>query len=562
MEGDTYFPHTFFFVEMPHTNGVNSTASFFGGSSRILDATKALDVLKEYKSSDGLDVESLLDSRANGGLTYNDFLILPGYIGFAASEVSLDAPVTKRITLKTPFVSSPMDTVTEHEMAIHMALQGGLGVIHHNCSADEQAEMVRKVKRYENGFILDPVVLSRDTTVGEVKALKEKWGFGGFPVTADGKLGSKLVGIVTNRDIQFEDDLSLPVSAVMVTDLITAAAGTTLLEANAILAKSKKGKLPIVDNEGNLVSMISRSDLTKNLHFPLASKLPDSKQLICAAAIGTRPEDKIRLQKLVDAGLDIVILDSSQGNSMYQIEMVKYIKEKYPLLDVIGGNVVTREQAASLIAAGVDGLRIGMGSGSACITQEVMAVGRPQAAAVYAVSSFAAKFGVPCMADGGIQNVGHIVKGLAMGATTVMMGGLLAGTTESPGTSFVSREGKLVKAYRGMGSIDAMQDKKAGAGAKESQKSNAGTARYFSEGDSVLVAQGVSGAVAHRGSITKFVPYLAAGLKHSLQDCGQKSLVDLHESVNNGTTRFELRTASAQLEGGVNMESYEKKLYA
>jgi IMP dehydrogenase len=380
--------------------------------------------------------------------------------------------------------------------------------------------------------------------------------------TETGKLGSKLIGIVTNRDIQFEDDFSQPVSAVMVTDLITAAAGTTLLEANAILAKSKKGKLPIVDSKGNLVSMISRSDLTKNLHFPLASKLPDSKQLICAAAIGTRPEDKIRLQKLVDAGLDIVILDSSQGNSMYQIEMVKYIKDKYPDLDVIGGNVVTREQAASLIAAGVDGLRIGMGSGSACITQEVMAVGRPQAAAVYNVASFAAKFGVPCMADGGIQNVGHIVKGLALGATTIMMGGLLAGTTESPGTSFVSREGKLVKAYRGMGSIDAMQDKKAGAGAKDSQKSNAGTARYFSEGDSVLVAQGVSGAVAHRGSVTKFVPYLAAGLKHSLQDCGCKSLTELHESVTNGTTRFELRTASAQLEGGVNMESYEKKLYA
>lgn len=356
--------------------------------------------------------------------------------------------------------------------------------------------------------------------------------------------------------------MNLPVEKVMVTDLVTANHGIDLVEANKILAKSRKGKLPLVDKDNNLVSMISRSDLTKNMHYPLASKLPDSKQLLCAAAIGTRPEDKTRLQKLVDAGLDVVILDSSQGNSMYQIEMIKWIKNEFPNLDVIGGNVVTREQAASLIAAGVDGLRIGMGSGSACITQEVMAVGRPQAAAVHSVSTFAAKYGVPCIADGGIQNVGHIVKGLALGASTIMMGGLLAGTTESPGTSFVSREGKLVKAYRGMGSIDAMQDKKAGSGGKDSQASNAGTARYFSEGDSVLVAQGVAGAVAHRGSINKFVPYLAAGLKHSMQDAGMKSLKDMHEGVDSGVVRFELRTASAQLEGGVNMESYEKKLYA
>ncbi|KAI0804433.1 inosine-5'-monophosphate dehydrogenase IMD4 [Xylaria sp. FL0064] len=545
---------------MPATNGQSSLV--VNGKSEFLDHTKAVELLKEYESLDGLSLHELMDTKTRGGLTYNDFLILPGYIGFPASEVSLDSPITRNISLKTPFVSSPMDTVTEHEMAIHMALQGGLGVIHHNCSPDAQAEMVRKVKRYENGFINDPIVISQDTTVGEAKALKEKWGFGGFPVTATGKLGSKLLGIVTNRDLQFEEDLSQAVDKVMVTDLITAQSGVTLLEANKILAKSKKGKLPIVDQDFNLVSMISRSDLTKNLHFPLASKLPDSKQLLCAASIGTRPDDKIRLQKLMDAGLDVVVLDSSQGNSMYQVEMLKWVKQEYPKLDVIGGNVVTREQAATLIAAGVDGLRIGMGSGSACITQEVMAIGRPQAAAVYSVSAFAARFGIPTIADGGVQNVGHIVKGLALGASTIMMGGLLAGTTESPGTSFVSREGKLVKAYRGMGSIDAMQDKKAAAGSKNAQASNAGTARYFSEGDSVLVAQGVSGAVAHRGSVNSFIPYLAAGVKHSMQDCGQKSLRELHEHAADGTLRFEIRTASAQLEGNVNMESYEKKLYA
>jgi len=524
-------------------------------TANTLDHTSALEVLKKEYPRDGLDVRTLLDSETRGGLTYNDFLILPGHIGFAAHEVTLDTKITKRISLKLPLVSSPMDTVTETDMAIFMALLGGVGIIHHNCSADEQAEMVRKVKRYENGFILDPVVMGPDNTVADVRRVKEEQGFAGIPVTEDGKLYSKLVGIVTMRDIQFHKNMDTPLREVMTKDLVTAPEGISLKEANGILRDSKKGKLPIVDKDGNLTAILSRSDLMKNLHYPLASKLPDSKQLLCGAAIGTRPDDRERLKKLVDAGLDIIIIDSSQGNSVYQIDMIKWIKSTFPQIDVIGGNVVTREQAANLIAAGVDGLRIGMGSGSACITQEVMAVGRPQATAVYSICEFASRFGVPCIADGGIQNVGHIVKAVALGASTVMMGGLLAGTTESPGKYFLSAEGKLVKAYRGMGSIDAM----------ESQKSsdNAATGRYFSEGDKVRVAQGVSGSVLDRGSVTKFVPYLQAGIQHSLQNIGVTSISALQKGVLDGSVRFEVRTVSAQAEGNVHgLHEFNKKLYA
>lgn len=376
-----------------------------------------------------------------------------------------------------------------------------------------------------------------------------------YSFTETGTLHSKLLGIVSSRDIQFHNQFDDPVTAVMSTELVTAPAGTTLAEANEVLRNSKKGKLPIVDKHGSLISLLSRSDLMKNIHYPLASKV-QSKQLLCAAAVSTHDADKVRLQKLVDAGLDIVVVDSSQGHSTYQISMIKYIKQNFPQLDIIAGNIVTREQAAALIAAGADGLRIGMGSGSACITQEIMAVGRPQATAVRSVSSFAARFGVPCIADGGVSNLGHIVKGLALGASAVMMGGLLAGTKESPGEYFVSNEGQLVKAYRGMGSI-AVMESKGQAG------DNAGTARYFSENDKVKVAQGVAGSVIDRGSINQFLPYLVAGVQHSLQDIGVKSVDALHNGVNQGNIRFEMRSASAMAEGNVHgLHSYEKKLYS
>jgi IMP dehydrogenase len=549
-------------------------------STSYLDPATALDVLASYSSQDGLSAEELMnDKLGTGGLTYNDFLMLPGKIDFGASEVTTDTRITRNVVLKTPFMSSPMDTVTESEMAISMALLGGIGVIHHNQSAENQAAMVRAVKRHENGFINAPVVLSPNHHVQDVLDIKARLGFCGIPITDTGILGGKLVGIVTSRDIQFESPDSL-LSEVMTTNLVTAPAGTTLAEANELLRSSKKGKLPLVSPDGALVSLLARSDLLKNQNFPLASKNPETKQLYCAAAIGTRPADKDRLALLVEAGLDIIVIDSSQGNSTYQIEMIKYIKAHYPRLEIIAGNVVTRGQAASLIAAGADGLRVGMGSGSICITQEIMAVGRPQASAVYAVAEFSNKFGVPVVADGGIQNVGHIVKALSLGAGAVMMGGLLAGTTETPGEYFW-HEGKRVKAYRGMGSIEAMEQGKPAppyanakingmtkASKQSSNKGsapheNAATSRYFSESASIKVAQGVSGDVQDKGSVLKFIPYLHTGLQHSLQDIGVRSVTELQKGSREGTVRFEKRSAQAQLEGGVHgLNSYTKRLFA
>jgi IMP dehydrogenase len=490
---------------------------------------------------DGLDAEALLSTGV--GLTFDDLIILPGYIDFPASDVRLETHLTRNIRIKRPLVSSPMDTVTETSMAITLALLGGIGIIHYNNTVAEQVEMVRKVKRYENGFITDPVVLSPQHLIRHVDEIKERHGFSGIPITEDGTLSTRLVGIVTNRDIDFERDRGRPLSDVMSADLVTAPKGITLSEANRILRMSKRGKLPVVDEDGRLVALLARRDLLKNLNFPDSSK-DQSKQLLCGAAISTRDEDRERVDDLVAAGVNVLVVDAAQGHSIYQQRMLAYIKGRHPHVDVIAGNVVTQQQAETMIHGGADALRVGMGPGSICITQNMMAVGRSQATAVYRTAAFARRYGVPVMADGGINGIGPMAKALALGASSVMVGNLLAGTSEAPGEYFYEN-GIRVKRYRGMASLEAM--------------SQGGAKRYLADAkDAVKVPQGVSGTVVDKGSLVDYVPYLMKGLQQALQDMGYCDVPSLHTALADGRLRVERRTPNATVEGSVHsLVSYE-----
>jgi IMP dehydrogenase len=493
---------------------------------------------------DGYSGRELFD--AGRGLAFNDFIILPGYIDFTINEVNLETDLTRNIRLKKPLVSSPMDTVTESKMAIGLALLGGIGIIHYNNTIQEQVEEIRRVKRYENGFIMDPIVLSPNHRIEDIDRIKQQYHFSGIPITEDGKLYSKLVGIVTNRDIDFEKDRRQKLSAVMTTDVLTAPKGISLSDANKTLRRSKKGKLPIVDEEGCLVALMSRNDLLTNKEFPFASK-DGQKQLMVGAAISTQEEAKERLDALVKAGVDVVIIDAAQGNSIYEVNMIKHAKTNYPELDIIGGNVVTEEQCENLINAGVDALRVGMGPGSICITQTTMACGRSQATAIYKCAKYAKQYGVPVIADGGIANIGHIAKALAVGASAAMMGSMFAGTEEAPGEYFYDK-GVRLKRYRGMASLEAME--------------KGGGKRYLVDNSNIKVAQGVSGSVVDKGSLFDYVPYLIQGLNHSFQDIGAKDIRTLHEMLYSETLRFETRSLSAQIEGGVHdMHSYKEPQY-
>ena len=445
------------------------------------------------------------------GITFDDVLLVPAYSEVIPNQVDLSTYLTKSIRLNIPMMSAGMDTVTEHRMAIAMSRQGGIGIIHKNMSIQEQAEEVDKVKRSENGVITDPFYLSPDNTLEEANNLMAKFRISGVPITENGKL----VGIITNRDLKFEEDFSKKIKESMTSEnLITAKEGITLEEAKKILAKARKEKLPIVDNDFNLKGLITIKDIEKQIKYPLSSK--DSKgRLLCGAALGITANVLDRAQELVNAHVDVVVLDSAHGHSANVLNCVRMIKEKFPDLQVIAGNVATAEATKALIEAGADAVKVGIGPGSICTTRVVAGIGVPQITAVMDCYSVAKEYGIPIIADGGIKYSGDMTKAIAAGANVCMMGSMFAGCDESPGT-FELYQGRKYKVYRGMGSIAAME--------------NGSNDRYFQSDAKKLVPEGVEGRVAYKGSVEDTVFQLMGGLRSGMGYCGAKDIEYLKEN--------------------------------
>lgn len=445
------------------------------------------------------------------GITFDDVLLVPGYSEVIPNQVSLSTNLTKKIKLNIPVMSAGMDTVTEHRMAIAMARQGGIGIIHKNMSIEAQADEVDKVKRSENGVITDPFSLTPDHTLDDADRLMAKYRISGVPVTE----GRKLVGIITNRDLKFESDYSKKIKECMTSEnLVTAKEGITLEEAKSILAASRKEKLPIVDDDYNLKGLITIKDIEKSIKYPLAAK-DEKGRLLCGAGVGITANVLDRVDALVKAGVDVVVLDSAHGHSMNVINCVKMIKEKYPDLQLIAGNVATGEATKALIEAGADAVKVGIGPGSICTTRIVAGIGVPQVSAIMDCYAVAKETGTPIIADGGIKFSGDITKAIAAGGSVCMMGSMFAGCEESPGT-FELFQGRKYKVYRGMGSISAMEN-----GSKD---------RYFQENAKKLVPEGVEGRVAYKGLVEDTVYQMMGGLRSGMGYCGAADIPTLQEN--------------------------------
>ena len=445
------------------------------------------------------------------GITFDDVLLVPSYSEVTQNLVDLTTHLTKKIVLNIPMMSASMDTVTEHRMAIAMARQGGIGIIHKNMSIQAQAEEVDKVKRSENGVISDPFYLSPEHTLADADDLMGKFRISGVPIT----VGRKLVGIITNRDLKFETDYTKKIKEVMTSEnLITAKEGITIEEAKQILAKSRKEKLPIVDDDFNLKGLITIKDIEKQIKYPLAAK--DSQgRLLCGAGIGITKDFMDRIDALVNARVDVIVVDSAHGHSLNVINTVKEIKKKYPDLQIIAGNIASGEATRALIEAGADAVKVGIGPGSICTTRVVAGIGVPQVTAIMDCYAVAKEYGIPIIADGGIKYSGDMTKAIAAGANVCMMGSIFAGCDESPGT-YELYQGRKYKVYRGMGSIAAMEN-----GSKD---------RYFQSEATKLVPEGVEGRVAYKGSVEDTIFQLVGGLRSGMGYCGTKDIETLKEN--------------------------------